>query len=57
LEGKDNYVAELPIITNSPIKFNYDKIILVKASKEEIIKRFNNTTIRNPEFIKKIIKD
>ena len=57
LDGKDNFVAELPILTNSPIKFNYDKIILVKASKEVIEERFNNSNIKNPEFIKRIIKD
>ncbi len=57
LKGKDNFVAELPILTNSPIKFSYDKIVLVKASDDEIKKRFSNTNIKNPEFIKRIIKD
>ncbi len=57
LEGKDDYIAELPIITNSPVRFNYDKIILVKASEESIIDRFSKTALTNPDFIKKIIED
>ena len=57
LEGKDNFVAELPILSNSPVKFNYDKISLVKASTEEIKKRFQNSKIQNPIFINKIIDD
>ncbi len=57
LEDKDDFIAELPIITNSSVKFKYDKLVLVKASEEKIIERFNKTKLRNPEFIKKIIKD
>ncbi len=57
LEGKDGYIAELPIITNSPIKFNYDKLVLVKANDEVITNRFLKTNLRNPDFIKKILDD
>lgn len=57
LEGKDNYIAELPIVTNSPVKFKYDKLILVRADKETITERFAKTRITNPEFINKIISD
>ncbi len=57
LEGKDDFFAEMPIITSSPVKFKYDKLVLVKASEEELINRFNNANLRNPEFIKKIIND
>ncbi len=57
LEGKDDFVAELPIITSSSTKFNYDKLILVKASEEEIRNRFSQTNISNPKFINKIIED
>ncbi len=57
LENKDDFIAELPIITNSPVKFKYDKLVLVKADDETIINRFAKTQLRNPEFIKKIIKD
>lgn len=57
LEGKDNYVAELPILTNSPIKFKYDKLVLVKAKPETIVNRFEKTNLRNPAFIAKIIDD
>ncbi len=57
LKDKDNFIAELPIVTNSSVKFNYDKLVLVKASEEEVINRFSKTKLRNPEFIKKIIDD
>ncbi len=57
LEGKDNFIAELPIVSNSHIKFKYDKLLLVKANDETMIERFNNSKLRNPEFIKKIIED
>lgn len=57
LDGKDNFVAELPILTNSYIKFKYDKVILVKASPETIVKRFEKANIKNPLFITKILKD
>ncbi|NQX83400.1 MAG: dephospho-CoA kinase [Mycoplasmataceae bacterium] len=55
LNKKDNFVAELPILTNSPIKFNYDKLILVKASSEIITKRFYKAKLTNPNFIKKFL--
>ncbi len=54
LEGKDNYVAELPIITNSPIKFEFDKIILVTAGKETIRKRMI-TKGQNPDFLQLMV--
>ncbi len=57
LEGKDGFVAELPIITTSPVKFKYDKVVLVKASEEKMIERFAKTRISNPDFVKKIIED
>lgn len=57
LEGKDDYVAEIPIISTSPIKFNYDKIVLVKASKEVINERFNKKNLMNPKFINQIVED
>ncbi len=57
LDGKDNFVAELPIVTNSSIKFNYDKLILVKASDDSLQERFFKKNIMNQSFIEKIIKD
>lgn len=57
LEDKDDFIAELPIISNSPVKFKYDKLILVTANEETIINRFSKTKLRNPNFIKKIIDD
>lgn len=54
LEKKDNFIAELPIISSTPIKFNYDKLILVKASNEAIKKRLSSTT--NEFFLNYIIK-
>lgn len=54
LEGKDNYVAELPIISSSAIRFNYDKLILIKANKEEIIKRAKDNNSYYP-FIEEMI--
>lgn len=57
LEGKDNYVAELPIITTSPVKFNYDKIIMVKASPEVIKQRFLERNFASESFVQKIIDD
>ncbi|CRX37017.1 / coaE / Dephospho-CoA kinase /:501258 Reverse [Candidatus Hepatoplasma crinochetorum] len=54
LEGKDNYVAELPIISSSPIRFNYDKLILIKANKEEIIRRAKSNNSYYP-FIEEMI--
>jgi len=57
LKDKDNFVAELPILSNSPVNFKYDKVVLVKASPETIKKRFENSRIKNPMFIDKIIKD
>ncbi len=57
LEGKDDFVAELPIVTSSSVKFKYDKIILVKASDEAIKNRFAQTNLSNPKFVDKIIKD
>ncbi len=56
LEGKDDYVAELPIITSSPIKFNYDKVILVKADPEILKQRISNKmNVENEVFIDYII--
>lgn len=57
LEDKDDFIAELPIISNSHVKFKYDKTILVKASDEKIRERFHSANLRNPEFINKIIED
>ncbi|BDU67454.1 MAG: hypothetical protein TYPL_1070 [Candidatus Tyloplasma litorale] len=57
LEDKDNYVAELPIVSNSHIKFKYDKLVYVKASDEVIRNRFISKKIENPIFINKIIND
>ncbi len=57
LDDKDNFIGEMPIISNSPIKFKYDKIVLVRANEETIMDRFSKTNLRNPEFIKKIIED
>lgn len=57
LEGKDNYVAEMPALTSSHIRFKYDKIILIKASPKVISERFSKRKIMNPDFIKKLIKD
>ena len=57
LEGKDNYIAELPILTKSPVKFKYDKLVMVKASPEKIKERFESKQIMNPLFIEQIIKD
>ncbi len=54
LVGKDDYVAELPIISNSPIKFEFDKIILIKASKETICKRMINKG-QNPDFLQSMV--
>lgn len=56
LEGKDGYVAELPLITTSPVKFNYDKVILVKASPEVIKERFDSKQFAPTELIDKIIE-
>ena len=56
LDGKDDYVAELPIITTSPIKFDYDKLILVTADAETIAERMNeNIDQINKEFIIEMI--
>ncbi len=57
LKDKDDFIGEMPIITTSPVKFKYDKLVLVKASEEELVNRFNKANLRNPEFIKKIISD
>ncbi len=57
LDDKDDFIAELPIITNSSVKFKYDKLVLVRAEEDVIVNRFNKTKLRNPEFIKKIIED
>ncbi len=57
LEDKDDFISELPIISTSPVKFKYDKLVLVRADEEVIANRFSNTKLRNPEFIKKIIED
>ncbi|BDV03158.1 dephospho-CoA kinase [Candidatus Hepatoplasma crinochetorum] len=54
LENKDNYVAELPIISSSPIRFKYDKLILIKADKKEIIKRAKDNKAYYP-FIEEMI--
>jgi len=49
-------VAELPIITTSPIKFDYDKLILVTADAETIAERMNeNIDQINKEFIIEMI--
>lgn len=56
LKDKDNYVAELPIIKNTPVKFKYDKLILVKASKEEIINRSKRKNNQANHFIDDLIK-
>ncbi len=57
LDGKDGYAAELPLVTTSPVKFNYDKLILVKASDETIKNRFADRNFANESFIQKIISD
>ncbi len=57
LNGKDNFVAELPIISSSSTNFEFDKIILVKASDNTIKNRFLSKNIMNPKFITKIIND
>ncbi len=57
LDGKDNFVAELPIITNSHIKFNYDKVIFISANDEIIKQRLIKDNKFNREFIKKIVED
>ncbi len=57
LDDKDNFVAELPIITSSPIKFKYDKLILVKAEDNVINDRFRKSNFQNDFFISKIISD
>ncbi len=56
LEGKDDYVAELPIVTTSPIKFKYDKIVLIKAEENTLLERLNNSNKKNDIFAKKMIK-
>ncbi|BDV02566.1 MAG: dephospho-CoA kinase [Candidatus Hepatoplasma vulgare] len=56
LEDKDNYVAELPIISNSPISFSYDKIVLITASNKEIVRRLEKRNIRNELFLKFLFK-
>lgn len=56
LENKDNYVAELPIINNSPISFSYDKIVLITASNKEIIRRLERRNIRNELFLKFLLR-
>lgn len=56
LNGKNNYVAELPIMSNSPIKFNYDKVVLVKANKKILKNRIEQKMgMKNEEFINYII--
>ncbi len=57
LKDKDDFIGEMPIVSFSPINFKYDKLVLIKASDEEMLNRFSNTKLRNPEFIKKIISD
>lgn len=57
LEGKDGFVSELPIVKTSPIKFNYDKLILVKANNKIIKERFIKKNFTNKVFINKIIND
>lgn len=57
LDGKDGFVAELPIVTNSPIKFKYDKLVLVRASAKTIESRFLESDFSDKSFIKKIISD
>ena len=56
LSGKDNYVAELPIITNSNVKFDYDIIILVTASKKVIIERLTKNKKINRGVIREILE-
>ena len=56
LKDKDNFIAEIPIVTSSPIKFKYDKIINIYASKEILRKRISQkTNIKNKEFLDFII--
>lgn len=57
LDGKDGFVAELPIVTTSPVKFNYDKLIMVTASEETIKERFSKRNFASESFIQKIIDD
>lgn len=57
LDKKDNFVAELPIISTSNIKFNYDKLVFVYASKNVLVERFIKRKVKNPNFVKKIIDD
>lgn len=57
LNDKDGFVAELPIVTSSPVKFNYNKLILVKANPEVIKERFAQRNFAAVSFIEKIIED
>lgn len=53
---KGNVVAEIPLVVFSSLNFQYDKIVLVKCSKEELINRFNNTNRKiNTDFIEEMI--
>lgn len=57
LDGKDGYVAELPIINNSSVSFKYDKIVLVTCSEDELKRRFEKKVKNiNHEFIDHLIK-
>lgn len=56
LEGKDNYVAELPIVNTSPVKFDYDKMVLITASDQTIIDRLEKRNFKNKPFLKLILK-
>ncbi len=53
---KGNVVAEIPLVVFSKLNFQYDKVVLVKCSKEELIKRFNSTNRKiNTDFIEEMI--
>lgn len=47
------WVIELPIIVSSKTKFNYDKLVLTKASPEEIEERISDKP--NKEILRKFI--
>lgn len=57
LKGKDNFVAELPIINNSNIKFDYDFVVLVCADENVIYDRLSKNKKIEREFVKNMVKN
>ncbi len=55
-ENLVDVIAEIPLIISSRIKLGYDKIVLIKTSKDVLLKRLETTTrLINKSFIEFMI--